>query len=117
MGQWTHLYRLSAWRKLRKEYLKRNPICVKCLERGHVTPATVVDHRQPHRGNLDLFFDPRNLQGLCRDDHNRDKQREEVRGYLPDVGEDGRPLDPRHPFNQKTRVHSAEEPGSEEGGG
>ncbi len=95
MGQWSHLYNSTAWRKLRREHLKRNPLCVMC---EHPTPGNTVDHKKPHRGNLDLFFNPGNLQTLCADHHNRDKQREEVRGFLPDVGEDGRPLDPRHPW-------------------
>lgn len=34
--------------------------------------ATVVDHKRPHRGDLQLFWDRNNWQGLCEDCH-RDK--------------------------------------------
>jgi 5-methylcytosine-specific restriction endonuclease McrA len=100
MGQHQHLYQSTSWRKLRKQHLVRNPLCVKCIEAGTPAPGTVVDHKQPHRGNLDLFFNPLNLQTLCREHHNRDKQREEVRGHLPDTDEAGLPIDPRHPWNR-----------------
>lgn len=71
-----------------------------CLEDGYVIPATSVDHKIPHKGNMTLFRDPRNLQSLCYVHHNGDKQRQEVRGYSSAVGLDGWPIDPRHPTNR-----------------
>lgn len=37
----------------------------------------VVDHREPHRGNEALFFDPTNLWLLCKACHDGWKQRQE----------------------------------------
>jgi hypothetical protein len=54
-----------------------------------------------HRGNPALFFDPSNLQSLCKACHDGSKQSEERRGYV--IGNDatGRPLDPNHPWNKQ----------------
>jgi 5-methylcytosine-specific restriction protein A len=55
------------WRNRRLRFLKANPLCVDPFARHPhtVTPATVADHIIPHRGNRELFEDPKNLQGLC----------------------------------------------------
>ncbi|MFC6585923.1 HNH endonuclease signature motif containing protein [Sulfitobacter pacificus] len=60
----------------------------------------VVDHVIPHRGDEALFYDPKNLQTLCPDDHDQNKQRFEARGYSEERGEDGWPVDPMHPANR-----------------
>jgi 5-methylcytosine-specific restriction protein A len=36
-----------------------------------MTPATVVDHIVPHRGNQKLFWDRKNWQSLCKTHHDR----------------------------------------------
>ena len=36
-----------------------------------LTPATVVDHIIPHRGDKRLFWDEKNWQPLCKDCHDR----------------------------------------------
>ena len=61
----------SSWRKARTQYLKENPLCVKCEEEGRITSATVVDHIKPHRGNYNLFWDQNNWQSLCKKCHDR----------------------------------------------
>ena len=61
--------------------------------------APIADHITPHHGDPDLFYDPENLQCLCLRCHNRKTAGEERRGYISEVGEDGFPTDPRHPFN------------------
>lgn len=33
--------------------------------------ATEVDHIKPHRGDMVLFWDESNWQGLCRSHHSR----------------------------------------------
>ena len=38
---------------------------------GHVMLAEVVDHIIPHRGDMMLFWDSRNWQGLTKADHDR----------------------------------------------
>jgi len=52
-------------------YLRRNPLCVKCLKEGKTTPVTVVDHIEPHRGDYDKFWNEDNFQSLCESCHNR----------------------------------------------
>jgi 5-methylcytosine-specific restriction protein A len=36
-----------------------------------LTPATAVDHIQPHRGDYELFWDSDNWQPLCATCHGR----------------------------------------------
>lgn len=91
----------SRWEKARAGFLKRSPLCIMCEKGGRLTPATVVDHIVPHKGDQKLFWDRSNWQPLCVECHNRDKQREELRGYDASVGADGWPLDPRHPSNRQ----------------
>lgn len=70
-----------------------------CKERGIITPATVADHIEPHRGDPDLFWNGE-LQSLCAPDHNKIKQIIETHGYSPEIGLDGWPTDERHPVNK-----------------
>jgi 5-methylcytosine-specific restriction protein A len=58
------------WQKYRVQFLKRNPLCVMCKEEGRVTPASVVDHVKPHKGNRELFWATWNHQSLCPYHHN-----------------------------------------------
>lgn len=84
------------WRKAREAYLKQHPLCVFCQQRGRLTPATVVDHIEPHRGDMKLFWRRSNWQSLCKPCHDRDKARIEAGGALPGCDDDGMPLDPGH---------------------
>ncbi|GAH66471.1 unnamed protein product, partial [marine sediment metagenome] len=59
------------WQKVRRMYLRENPLCVECLTLGIITPATVVDHIEPHRGDYEKFWDEDNMQSLCESCHNR----------------------------------------------
>lgn len=67
----------ARWRKARKWFLSRNPLCVQCLEDGRLTPATVVDHVVPHRGDVNLFWDVNNWQALCKSCHDRKTAKED----------------------------------------
>ena len=86
-------YAKAAWRKLRAEQLQKQPWCRLCAEMDRWTRATVVDHRKPHRGDEALFFDPGNLDSLCRLHHNCTKQRLERGRRQVRVGVDGWPVD------------------------
>ena len=59
------------WQKVRKIYLRRNPLCFECLKEGRIEPATVVDHIEPHRGDNEKFWNEDNFQSLCERCHNR----------------------------------------------
>jgi 5-methylcytosine-specific restriction endonuclease McrA len=72
-----------------------------CQERNQLTPATVVDHKVPHRGDDALFWDSDNWQGLCATHHSSTKQRQEATGRLQGCDATGQPLDQAHHWNAK----------------
>jgi 5-methylcytosine-specific restriction protein A len=88
------------WRKARKLFLARHPLCRMCNAQGKLTASTVVDHIRPHRGDLVLFWDERNWQALCESHHNSVKQAQEKSGKL--IGNDisGEPTHPDHHWNK-----------------
>jgi 5-methylcytosine-specific restriction endonuclease McrA len=109
-------YKKAEWyRRLRPQHLAIEPLCRSCLRRGFTNDGSltsagarqvnprrrfmVVDHIVPFRGDWDVFTDRANLQTLCPDCHDRNKQREDVRGYSEERGPDGWPVDPLHPSN------------------
>ncbi len=59
------------WQKTSAGFLRCNPICSNSLhlhdERDE--PATVTDHIIPHRGDMNLFWDSKNWQPLCKRCH------------------------------------------------
>lgn len=55
----------GRWRRARVAYLAEHPLCAECARHGRVTPARVVDHVTPHRGDDGLFWDQGNWQSLC----------------------------------------------------
>lgn len=59
----------GKWRNARARFLRKHPLCIKCREKGKLTPAMVVDHVIPHRGDPVLFWDEKNWQPLCKDCH------------------------------------------------
>lgn len=93
-------YDTARWKRRRLAQLSKHPLCALCAPLGVVTAATVADHITPHRGSEHRFFSG-DLQSLCAPCHSRVKQAEEHKGYLIDVGLDGYPIDPRHPFNRE----------------
>lgn len=63
------LYNNRRWRRLRLQFLAENPLCIYCEKRNLIKQAEHVDHIIPHKGDYSLFWDLRNLQGLCVDCH------------------------------------------------
>lgn len=85
-------YCSPRWRELRRDQLAREPECQMCRAMGRSTPATIVDHREPHRGRFELFFAAGNLDSLCKPHHDATKARFERGGRLTvPVGSDGWP--------------------------
>lgn len=76
-SQWHKLYTSKRWRNARSFFLAANRHCVYCKQIGMTIPADTVDHIRPHKGDLNMFWDSRNWQALCRQCHNIHKQREE----------------------------------------
>ena len=99
LTEWGFFYKTGLWQRLRKLQLQRHPLCKFCLERGIVTAANVVDHVTPHRGDWNAFVTGE-LQSLCEPCHRSAKRQIELRGYRTDIGLDGLPTDPNHPFNR-----------------
>jgi 5-methylcytosine-specific restriction endonuclease McrA len=64
-GRHHHLYNTRRWQRRAKAQLKEHPLCVMCLARNMVTPATVADHITPHHGDHQLFYFGE-LQSLCQ---------------------------------------------------
>jgi len=87
-----------AWEKARAVYLRAHPLCEDCGGRGVLTAGTVVDHKIPHRGDSDLFWDEGNWQTLCTPCHSGHKQAAE-HGHVRGVDVDGCPTDPMHHWN------------------
>jgi 5-methylcytosine-specific restriction protein A len=57
-----------AWQKARAAFLQANPVSTDPynFHGGRPTPATVVDHIEPHRGDMEKFWDLEgNCQALC----------------------------------------------------
>lgn len=57
------------WAKFRKGYLARNPLCIRCDERGRTKPATDVHHKIKLSQRPDLKYDESNLEPLCHECH------------------------------------------------
>lgn len=113
---WRRLYSTAAWKRLAAAQRAREPLCRYCLAQGVANDGSltadgqiqtvprratlVADHIVPHKGDVALFHDPENLQSLCADHHDRQKQAEERRGFSELRAADGWPVDPRHPANR-----------------
>lgn len=64
----TAMYASPEWKRLRRHVLLEQPICDTRLCGAR---AVIVDHRTPHRGSPVLFFDRKNLHGVCKQCHDR----------------------------------------------
>jgi 5-methylcytosine-specific restriction endonuclease McrA len=90
-------YKSRQWLARRKHQIQIEPTCAWCAKRGHVTPATVADHVTPCHDDKNAFLTGE-LQSLCARCHNG-KWASDKRGFQRDIGADGFPIDPAHPFN------------------
>jgi 5-methylcytosine-specific restriction protein A len=79
MSEYQHLYRTAEWQefatgiKVRDNWTCR--LCgLVCTGKGEA----IADHIIPHKGDLRLFWDPENVQTLCKPCHDGPKKRMEV---------------------------------------
>lgn len=94
-ADYRKLYKDARWRGphgRRAWQLAAHPLCERCLKRGIVNDGSrtldgkwqdnprrrylVAHHRQPHRGDVTLFFEGE-LETLCPDHHDLIAQKEE----------------------------------------
>ncbi|ANW34249.1 HNH endonuclease [Ketogulonicigenium vulgare] len=103
------LYDLKAWKMLRRQIFVRDmwtcqwPGCGVMLaqpKRDEPLPpnAATAHHKRDHKGDIDLFLDPDNLMAVCKQCHDRSIQEATHRGFIAGHDEDGRPIDPAHPW-------------------
>lgn len=64
-----------AWQKARAAYLAKYPLCAMCEAEGRVYPASVVDHKVAHRGDMTIFWDSTGWQSLCKPHHDSHAQK------------------------------------------
>lgn len=85
--EWRRWYKTARWQRLRKSVLVRDGY--RCQQTGALLvgkyPAPnspVADHKMPHRGDPELFWDIDNIEAVSKEYHDRDKQRFEKRGLV-----------------------------------
>jgi 5-methylcytosine-specific restriction protein A len=75
---WRAWYGTPAWKQLRRETLIRDDFtCQMCGKADGSGRTLVCDHKVPHRGDRERFFDGENLQILCAPCHDSQKQKQE----------------------------------------
>ena len=62
-------YSSSQWQKVRDRYLKKNPLCEHCKEKGLTEVADEVDHIIPIKVAWEKRLSSQNLQSLCKSCH------------------------------------------------
>ena len=101
--EYRKLYFTKKWRTLRGIILTRDQYrCQRCkviLTSGRSDPrSAIVHHKQLHKGDLTPFYDTDNLEAVCWSCHSGAIQSTEAMGYNTQVGNDGWPIDPKHPM-------------------
>lgn len=79
---WRAWYKTERWRKLRLQVLLRDAYTCKhtgiiCAGKYPADNSPVVDHKIPHRGDEQLFWDIENLQTVSKAYHDSEKQKQE----------------------------------------
>ena len=65
----SKFYSSSTWKKIRDRYIKKNPLCEICKEKGLSEVADEVDHIVRIKVNWSKRFNSKNLQSLCHKCH------------------------------------------------
>lgn len=67
------------WQAMRENYFRMHPLCADIYgDHGQrAVAATELDHVVPHKGDMEKFWDPTNLQGLCKECHSKKTATEE----------------------------------------
>lgn len=106
MAEWP--YNTATWKRLRLAHLSLSPVCVGCQAMGILTPANTVDHVVPMSDGGPAFPAHDGLASYCPPCHGaktaRGSEAGAVRSRKPRRGcnPDGTPLDPAHPWHEKS---------------
>jgi 5-methylcytosine-specific restriction enzyme A len=101
-------YNTSTWKRLRLAHLSLSPMCEGCAAMGLLTPANTVDHVVPISEGGPAFPGHDGLNSYCASCHGaktaRGSEAGAVRSRKPRRGcnPDGTPLDPAHPWHEKS---------------
>jgi len=107
--QYRKLYRDKRWcgpNGVRQQALVRDLYtcqrchCIVIEGNRHHPRAAIANHKRPHKGDPELFFELTNVETVCKSCHDTRIQREEARGYTIGCDETGKPIDPNHPWNR-----------------
>lgn len=83
MAPWLSWYDTARWKRLRRiTFLRDLYQCQMCNRIEGNTSKLVADHKVPHRGRPELFWDENNLWTLCNRCHSSTKQKMEHGGDL-----------------------------------
>jgi 5-methylcytosine-specific restriction endonuclease McrA len=74
----------AKWQSFRDAFLIAHPMCEFCQGAGRLTPANVVDHDEPHRGDPEAFW-ATTFTALCKRCHDGTKQRLEAKHQGADL--------------------------------
>lgn len=80
--EWRSWYKTKRWADLRQQILKRDRFTcqqtgVLCTAKAPAPNSPVIDHKRPHRGDPELFWNPENLQCVSKAYHDSEKQKQE----------------------------------------
>lgn len=99
---WRHWYWTARWRRRSRDQLTAHPLCNRCSTDHRPVAATVANHVIPHKGNEALFWEGE-LESVCAPCHDGAIRSEEARGHRIGVTIEGRPKDPKHPWNRSAQ--------------
>lgn len=106
MAKWP--YNTATWARLRAAHLAIEPMCRGCRAEGRLTLANTVDHVVPISEGGPAFPGHDGLASYCAPCHSAKTARGAEAGAIRSTkprrgcGPDGRPLDPAHPWHEKS---------------
>lgn len=96
---WRLWYRSQRWREKALAQFAAHSLCSRCSTDHRPVAASVANHVIPHKGNETLFWEGE-LESVCAPCHDGAIRSEEARGHRIGMTIDGRPKDPKHPWNR-----------------
>jgi 5-methylcytosine-specific restriction enzyme A len=96
---WARLYATARWERRSKLNLRMFPLCAECKRQGRTQEANLSHHVDAYRESYsELEFWYGKLESLCFSCHAIHHGYNLPRAFETDIGLDGFPTDPAHPF-------------------